>query len=327
MKRAILILLIVVAASASALVLQSTPPPIRIWGPPAMRGIAERWTEAYRSRHPDANFEIVMKGSGTAIPGLYGGQADIALMGRTNDIVDDNGFTRTMERNFTRIEVASGSVSTPGKSDAIAILVSSSNPLKRLTLDQLDSTVNCGRSNVARTWGELGLTGAWADKPVKIYGYDMASRTGLYFQQVVTRKGRRMCWDRVAEFADARRLDGTHVDASDRVGEAAARDPFALAIANPAQTRHGLKLVAIGAGDDAALPTEAEIVARRYPLARRAYAFVDRKPGSPLDPRIADFLQFVLSAEGQALLAADRGYLPLDRANAVAQARILGESD
>jgi len=313
---AILALLGAAATPASA-----ADAPIRIWGPAAMRGIAEHWADAYRQAHPEARFELTMRGSDTAIPGLYGGQADIALMGRRNDLVDDAGFSRPLGYNVTRIEIANGSRTVPGKSDAIAILVPSGNPLARISLVQLAAIMDCGgTAHPIRTWGELGLGGTWATRPIHVRSYDFASRTGAFFQHVVTKDGRRMCWDRITEYGDARAPDGTLRQAADRVGDAARTDPDTLAIANPAQAVDGLKLVALADADGAAvLPDDATIIARRYPLARRAYAYLNRKPGAPRDARVTAFLAWVLSPEGQAQLAADKGYLPLDPVTAHTQ--------
>lgn len=300
---------------------------IRIWGTPAMLGVAERWAEAYRNEHRGIRFEFSMKGSDSAIHGLVGGVADIALMGRENDIVDDNGFARPKEYPATRIEIATGSLMTPGKSDAIAVLVSEQNPLRSLTLEQLARIINCGdpASEIA-TWGDLGLKGEWADKPVRIHSYDFGTRTGLWLQDRVTRRDRRMCWDRIVEYADKRRLDGTLVGAADQAGEAGRMDRYALVIANAAQAWGGLRSLALGGGQNAVLPTRETVRLRTYPLTRRAYAFVDRKPGAMMAPHLADFLRFALSVEGQELLEYDEGYMPLERAVADAQLTILEKS-
>jgi phosphate transport system substrate-binding protein len=294
--------------------------PLRIWGPPAMQGIAERWAEEFAKTHQGVRFEFVMRGSDTAIPGLYGGQADIALMGRANDIVDDNGFSRTMQFPFTRIEIANGRFATPGKSDAIAVLVSTDNPLSGLTLPQLARIVDCGTGGPPiQIWGELGLDGDWAKQPIRVHTYDFAMRTGVWLQNRVMGKSRKMCWDRIVEHSDVRRLEGTVEPAAQAVGEAARQDRYTLAIANPGEAHDGLKVLAI----DGTLPDAATIVAQRYPLARRAYAFVARRPGTPLDERTREFLRFVLSPEGQALLEADHGYLPLAPEEAAAQLAII----
>lgn len=306
---------IILAAFASSPAAQ--PQAIRIWGPPAMIAIVQHWAEAYRETHPDMSFELVMKGSDTAVPGLYSGRADIGLMGRLNDEVDDNGFSRPLGYPLTRIAITSGSLTSPGKSDAVALLVRKANPVSGISLRDLGRALDCGADAARmpyRTWGELGVKGRWANKPIHIYTYDMGSRTGAFVQHSATGDRRRMCWERIAEFGDTRRLDGTLENSADRIGAAARRDPYALAIANPAQAVDGLRLVAVSRDTNQpfTLPNEASVIDGSYPLARRTYAFIRHKPGSPIDPKVRSFLEYVLSPAGQSLLAADRGYLPLD---------------
>ena len=302
-------------------------PPIRIWARPPCLGVAQRWADAYAKTNPEAHFEFAMKGSDSAIHGLTGDVADIALMGRKNDIVDDFGFSRPKEYPATGIEIANGSLSTPGKSNAVAVLVPAANPINSLTREQLARIIDCGGEGAPiSTWGDLGLTGSWATRPIHVYSYDFSMRTARWFQDEVTHGDRRMCWDRMSEYNDARRLDGTLVQAADRVGEGARSDPDALAIANPGQARNGLKLVALASGTGPAVPPTAEtIVNRSYSLARRAYAFVDRKPGTALAPHVLAFLRFALSPAGQALLTKDEGYLPLDPVTARKQIAVLEE--
>lgn len=297
---------------------------IRIWGNPAMLGVAERWAQAYERQQPGIRFEFSMKGSDSAIHALVSGAADIALMGRPNDIVDDNGFSRPKEYAVTRIEIATGAVAAQGKSDAIALLVHQDNPLNALPLDHLARILDCGdQPRPIATWGDLGLKGAWADRPIRVHSYDFATRTGEWLQNRLTDKDRRMCWDRIVEYNDHRRLDGTVAGAADRAGEGGRADRYALVIANAAQAWGGLKTIALSDGRAAILPTAASVADRSYPLARRAYAFVDRVPGKPLAPHVLAFLRFALSTEGQKLLEADAGYLRLGRATAAAQVRLL----
>lgn len=295
-------------------------PPIRIWGPPAMQGMAERWAAAYRKLHPDSQFILTMKGSDSAIPGLYGQMADISLMGREDDLVDQNGFTRTMGYAVTRVAVASGSVAVPGKSDAVAVLVNAANPIKRLDLRQLRALIDCPNGKKAMpTWGSLGLGGKWARRRIKIFSYDFSTRTGIWIQHQVANDSRKMCWDRITEFADRKDYDGTLDTAARQVGRAARTTPSALAIANAGEAYDGLKLVPLSNGNrPAALPDRASIIDGRFPLARRAFAFVAIAPGKSLEPRLAAFLDWVLSPQGQKLIDDDRGYLPLDPALAQA---------
>lgn len=288
--------------------------PIRIWGPPAMQGLAERWADAYRKLHPDSRFVLTMKGSDTAIPGLYGKLADISLMGREDDLVDQAGFTRTMGYSVTRVAVASGSIAVVGKSDAVAVLVNAANPIRTLDLRQLRELLDCPKGKKAMpTWGDLGLGGKWARLPVTIFSYDFSTRTGAWIQHRVANDSRKMCWDRISEFGDRKNYDGTLDTAARQIGRSARTNPGALAIANAGEAHDGLKQVALSNENRTpAFPDRASIIDGRFPLARRAFAFVAIAPGKPLDRRIAEFLDWVLSPEGQELINEDRGYLPLD---------------
>src|SRR5258708_15006886 len=173
-------------AAMLALALAQTsadPAPIRIWGPAAMQGLAQRWATAYHEVHPDTRFMLTMRGSDRAVTGLYGQAADIALMGREDDLVDQTGFTRTMGFAVTRIAIANGSGAAPGKSDAVAILVNEQNPIKMLDLHQLGELIDCPKGQKPLpTWGELGLGGTWARRPLKILSYDFSTRTGVWIQ-------------------------------------------------------------------------------------------------------------------------------------------------
>src|SRR5258708_22327637 len=154
---------------------------VRIWGHPYMAGVAKRWSEGFARFHPGAKVEARLIGSDTAIPGLYSGNADIALMGRENDVTDDNGFSRPKQYKFTRLELMNGSLAVPDKSDALVVFVHKDNPTLRLTLAELDAIVGCERRRghaAILTWGDLGLGGEWADKPVHPHIYDAGTRTG-----------------------------------------------------------------------------------------------------------------------------------------------------
>ena len=116
---------------------------IRIWGPDAMREVAQRWADSYRAVHPELRFELTMKGSDTAMPGLYTGKADIALLARETTITDDNGFLRNKSYPPTRLELMRGSLATPGKAPALVLLVHAANPLRAITLDQITALFGC----------------------------------------------------------------------------------------------------------------------------------------------------------------------------------------
>ncbi|HXS22256.1 MAG TPA: substrate-binding domain-containing protein [Steroidobacteraceae bacterium] len=293
-----------------------TPGALRIWGPPAMAAVVERWASGFQHLHPGVTVEPRLMGSDTAIPGLYSGRTDIALLGRRDDETDDNGFSRPKGYRFTRLELMNGSLDTEGQSAALAVLVSRGNPVSRLTVAQIRRIAGCScRPGAAAplTWGELGARGAWARRPVHLYLMDIDSGTGAYFLRAVMGGNAALDWSRVREFHDVRGADGARQTAAALAAAALRQDPDGIAVSNVRYARPGLKLLAIAARSDGAfvLPTRNSIIAGTYPLARRAYAFIDRAPGTPIEPRISQFLQYVLSPAGQADIRRAGGYLPL----------------
>jgi phosphate transport system substrate-binding protein len=301
---------------------------LRIWGHPYMAGVTKNWAEGFTRFHPGVRFELKLMGSDTAVPGLYSGRADIALLGRENNITDDNGFSRPKQYKFTRLELMNGSLDAPGKSDALVVFVHRDNLVARLTLAQLDSIVSCERRRGGapiRTWGDLGLGGEWARQPIRVHLYDVGTGTGTYFQHVVMRDSRKMNWERVTEYTDRRNHDRSITRAGEQIVEAVQSDRYALGISGARFATDGVKAVALAEIDGGPyyVPSRETLIARAYPLGRSTYALVDIAPGHAMDPKVREFLSYVLSREGQADVARDGGYLPLSAAVLAVQREVL----
>lgn len=282
-------------------------PVIRIWGPEAMRGVAERWAAGYRAGHPGVRFELVMKGSDTAIPGLYAGKADLALMGRSTTITDDNGFGRVKGYAPTRIELFGASLASPGKAPALAVLVPADNPLRSITMAQLRALLGCD-GQAARTWGDLGLGGKWRAMPVHVHMPDAGSNTGRFIEDTVLGGGRKLNWAAITEYP----IGNGAADPYPRIAAAVRADPGALGLGLPGEAA-GLRAVPVvaEAGAPAVYPDRAAMIAGRYPLGRHAFGFIDLKPGTAISPVLQSFLRYALGAEGQALAAQGGDWLPL----------------
>ncbi len=160
---------------------------IRSWGNPYMAGLLHRWQAGFRRYHPDVYFSDNLKSTAMAIAGLGEWSADLALMGRQIHTFEYYSVYRRSLLLPVEIEVATGSLAAPGKSPALAVLVHRDNPLTQLTLAQLDGiygaqreggwqgmkwerAVARGAEGNLRTWGQLGLTGEWANRPIHVYG-------------------------------------------------------------------------------------------------------------------------------------------------------------
>ncbi len=298
---------------------------IHVWGPANMAALTRNWAEGFQRVQPGVKVEFTLLGSDTAIPGLYSGRAEIAFLGRENNITDDNGFSRPMQYKPMRFELTTGSLDVPGKTNAPVVFVHRDNPLARLTLAQLDALFGHERLRGApkniRTWGDLGLTGEWADRPVNLYGYDVETGTGQFFVKAVLGGSRKMNWDSFQEFKDLKRPDGSVYTSAEQSLDALRQDRYGLAVSSLRYATAETKPVALAAGTAGPYfqATRDTLISRQYPLARTTYAFVNRPPGNALDPKVREFLRYIFSREGQADVVREGGYLPLNDETLAAQ--------
>ena len=160
---------------------------IRSWGSNHMATLMKYWQQGFRKYQPNVSFVDTLKGTASAQFGLHVNVADLALSGRELFPYEYYGIYRRSQLYPVEIEVATGSHRVRGKSTAIGVFVHKDNPLSKLTLQQLDgiygdqrtggwqkiewveSAARTAKDNI-RTWGQLGLTGEWADKPIHVYG-------------------------------------------------------------------------------------------------------------------------------------------------------------
>jgi phosphate transport system substrate-binding protein len=301
---------------------------LRSRGNDQMAALLKLWQQGFRQYHPEVVFEDKLQGSGSAMFGLELRTADMALMGRAINPFERYG---TYERGWVfpiEIEVATGSASAPHKSPAVAIFVHKDNPLRQLTMEQLDGIFGAERSggwiglswnekaargperNI-RTWGQLGLAGALAGQPIHVYGPpNRGAGEVSYFESRVF-GGARIWNEDLREYPDRAQMIA---DLS--------RDPLGIAYAALGHGSSGVKaltLAASAAGPYVEL-TRTAVLNRIYPLTRAVYIYYtidDAKSeisATRGDPRVKEFLRYILSREGQQAVAREGSYLPLTAA-------------
>jgi phosphate transport system substrate-binding protein len=304
-------------------------------------GLIKLWEMGFQKVQPGVRFDDKLPTSDAAIPALVTGAADLAPDGSEPIITETLSFFETFGYDLTSITVASGAYDVDGHTNGLVVYVNKDNPLSRLTMQQLDGVFGAERNgglagfkwtlggargpqaNI-RTWGQLGLGGEWADKPIQTYGH-APSGTARFFQLKVLHNsdkwnpnyreyvetGSKMIGD-----DDARQLGGLkHMLADELAGN---KYGIAWTVLPQARGVSGIKPVALAAreGGPYILPSRESFQSRTYPLARSIYIYLNRAPNQPIDPKLKEFLRYILSREGQEIVAKDGGYLPLP-ANAV----------
>lgn len=293
---------------------------IRMWGHghiklPWMKPLVMAWERGFRRYHPGVSIDYQMHGTSSGIPSLFTGIGDIAILGE--EILPEAAAAFEKVRHYPPlgVEILTGSLDVRNFDYAQMFFVHKDNPLARMTLAELDAIFgeeHRRSTRNIRTWGELGLTGEWADKPINPYGWKIDDSFGFYIQETVLAGSHR--WNcALREYAHIYRADGTIYDHGQQILDALATDRYGIAVSNMRYAGPEVKALALAV--DARGPdvqaSKQSLVDRSYPLTRTIPAVVDRAPGQPLDPKVREFLRYVLSREGQEAAVADNRYLPL----------------
>lgn len=289
---------------------------IRIWGDRAVQSVMAAWEAGFMKYHPQIAFDTRLSGTDTGIAGLYAGVADLAIMGRAVSPVETMAFAWVLKYKPLGIEVMTGGLDAPKMRTTFAILVHRDNPLSKITLAQLDAILGCERRRglgPIRTWGDLGLSGEWADKPIHAYSYDVETASGAFIQEVVLKSSPKWNWEALKEYKTVEKPDGSAYDAGRQIADALAKDRYGIGVSHLSFLKGGLKPVAVAAvaGGPYYEPTRENLISRNYPLVRAVSAVINRAPGRPVDPKAKEFLRYVLSREGQDAVIREGEGLPL----------------
>ncbi|MDD3180518.1 MAG: substrate-binding domain-containing protein [Opitutaceae bacterium] len=292
----------------------------------------ERFRKAYRQHHHNIRFRNNFLSSPVTFSGLCAGTADVGQVGHKAWPMDIRAFREYFGYDPLEIIIASGTYDIGGSTPSPAFFVNKNNPISRLTLAQLDGIFGSQRTggwrggvdwdkslargpekNI-RTWGQLGLTGEWADKPIRLYGLDLTlSQWSLLVQEFVFQGGDK--WNSALKEIPRGGAVNDAASADDTIVAEVAKDPYGIGfiIMRAVQKNPGVKALALARGPEGpyVLPTKETFQNQTYPLLNYLYVYLNRPPGKPLAPRLKEFLKFILSREGQECVAEDAQYLPL----------------
>ncbi len=267
---------------------------IKSVGSDTMLNLVTYWAGDFKKFYPGVTVEIEGKGSGTAPTALIEGTSTFGPMSRSMKDQEIDDFQKKYGYKPTVVKTSI---------DTLAVFVHKDNPLKSLSLQQIDAVFSKTRKSGAAkdvvTWGELGLAGEWKDKPISLYGRNSASGTYGYFKEHALAKG---------DFKDTVKEQ----PGSSGVVQSVASDKYAIGYAGIGYLTADVRAVPLAKDDKSpaieAIPDNA--YSGKYPLARFLYVYYNQKPGEALDPLRKEFLRFVLSQQGQEVVLKD-GFFPL----------------
>ncbi|MCG3721136.1 PstS family phosphate ABC transporter substrate-binding protein [Vibrio cincinnatiensis] len=262
-------------------------------GSDTLAGMMTLWVEEFNRLYPNVNAQVQASGSSTAPPALTEGTAQFGPMSRPMRNREMEAFERTYGYKPTELRVAI---------DAIGLFVHRDNPIEGLNFTQLDSifssTLRCGASQSVENWSQLGLSFPWAKRRMQLFGRNSVSGTYGYFKQHALCSG---------DF----KANVNEQPGSASVVQAVASSINTLGYSGVGYRVSGVRLIPIARqGSDYVYPTHDNILSGRYPLSRYLYVYINKHPSHPLTPVEREFIRFIFSQQGQALVSKD-GYLPI----------------
>ena len=263
-------------------------------GSDTLANLMTMWAEEFGKIYPNVNIQIQAAGSSTAPPALTEGTANMGPMSREMKDNEIDDFESKYGYKPTKIPVAI---------DALAVFVNKDNPVKGLSIAQVDaimsSTRKCGYASDITTWGEAGLTGGWSGKTIQLYGRNSVSGTYGFFKDEALCKG---------DF----KSNVNEQPGSASVVQSVTTSSNGIGYSGIGYSTSGVKAVPLTKKDGGAFvdPTPENATSGAYPLTRFLYIYVNKNPNEPLAPLEKEFIKMVLSKAGQQVVIKD-GYIPL----------------
>lgn len=276
-------------------------------GSDTLANLMTLWAEEYKRSYPNVNIQIQAAGSSTAPPALTEGTSNLGPMSRAMKDGEIEAFEKKHGYKPTAIPVAI---------DALAVFVNKDNPIKGLTMAEVDaifsSTRKCGHAENITQWGQLGLEGAWKTRNIQLYGRNSVSGTYGYFKENALCKG---------DFKNT----VNEQPGSASVVQSISTSVNGIGYSGIGYVTSGVRTVPLAKKEGAPFVevTPENAVSGEYPLGRFLYVYVNKHPNKPLDPLQKEFLKMVLSKQGQEVVVKD-GYIPLP-AKVAAQYRAIIE--
>ncbi len=263
-------------------------------GSDTLNNLMTLWAEDFQKQYPNVNIQIQGMGTSTAPPALTEGTSNFGPMSRMPKDSEQQAFERRHGYPMTVVGVAI---------DALAVYVNKDNPIKGLSIPQVDAifsaTRRCGHPENITRWGQVGLTGAWANRDIALYSRNAVSGTYGYFKQHALCDG-----DYKASINEQ--------PGSSAVVQGVTESINGIGYSGIGYRTSGVRAIGIARnhGDTPVMPTGESAADGSYPLARFLYIAVNKHPNRPLPPLEREFFKLVMSQHGQQVVIRD-GYVPL----------------
>jgi len=266
-------------------------------GSDTLANLMTLWTEQFSKFYPNVNIQVQAAGSSTAPPALTEGTSNLGPMSRKMKDKEKQAFEKKFGYKPTAIPVAI---------DALAVFVHKDNPIKGLSIPQVDAIFSanrkCGSNTDISKWGDTGLKGSWKNRSIQLYGRNSVSGTYGYFKKKALCKG-------------DYKSSVNEQPGSASVVQSISSSINGIGYSGIGYTTSGVRALALTKkpGKPFIAATSENAANKTYPLSRYLYVYVNKAPNKPLAPLEREFVKLMLSKQGQQVVIKD-GYVPLSSA-------------
>lgn len=266
-------------------------------GSDTLNNLMTLWVEEFSKFYPNVNVQIQGAGSSTAPPAITEGTADLAPMSRA---------MRESEIQSFENRHGYAPYALPVAIDMLAVYVNKDNPIEGMSIPQVDAvfsaTRRCGHNEDVTRWGQLGLTGAWANRDFTLYSRNAVSGTYGYF------KDNALCGGDFKSSINEQ-------PGSSSVVQGVTESINGIGYSGIGYMTSGVRAIPLSAenGGELVEATPENAGAGTYPLARFLYVYVNKNPNQELSPNVREFIKMIYSKEGQGVVLRD-GFVPLPNA-------------
>ena len=274
-------------------------------GSDTLNNLMTLWAEEFSRFYPNVNIQIQGAGSSTAPTALTEGTSSFGPMSRAMRDSEIEAFENRYGYEPYLLPVAI---------DTVAVYVHRDNPIEGLSLPEVDAIFSSTRlgdfpQDITR-WGQVGLTGAWANRDITVYSRNAVSGTYGYFRDNALFGG---------DFKDS----VNEQPGSSSVVQGVAESINGIGYSGIGYITSGVRAIPVGreVGGPVFEPNAENAASGDYPLSRFLYVYINKHPNEPLEPSVAEFVRMIFSQVGQEVVVRD-GFIPVPASLAN---RVLGE--
>ncbi len=239
--------------------------------------LSQKFAEVYGNKNPGSGISVIGGGSGVGISALLSGTTDIAQASRKMKI-DEKMKIQESGKSLKEVVMAY---------DALSVIVNPSNPVSKLTREQMEGIFTGKITN----WKQVG----GQDLKIIVYSRETSSGTYEFFKEVVLKK---------KNFASNALL----MAATGAVVQSVSQTKGAIGYVGLAYLEKDIKPIHVSfdQGKNYVIPTVENAKTKKYPITRPLYYYYISSKEAAFKP----FINFILSSEGQKIVLAE-GYVPI----------------